>query len=111
MLTVSPDNGDCLGWLYPPCGRARVTVPAAGWLTVVAEPQDAGAARPDVQACCVDGDERYGNPVRIPIARPIDIDVEVGQKGPPGTVSASVTLRRHRSGALWPRETPGEPDL
>ena len=24
VLSVTPDNGDCLGWLYGPCGRVRV---------------------------------------------------------------------------------------
>jgi hypothetical protein len=92
-LTVSLDNGDCiLGEAsYPPCGRARVSVPGAGWLTVSAE-LDGAAARPQVLLCCVDGNPRWGNPVRIPVAGPMAIDVEVGQTGP-GVPSGRVTLR------------------
>jgi hypothetical protein len=95
MLTVSSDNGDCIlgEGLYLPCGRARVAVPGAGLLTVSVEPVVSGSARPvQVLLCCADGNPTWGNPARIPVTRPMAIDIEVGQTGP-GVPNGAVTLR------------------
>jgi hypothetical protein len=81
VLPVTRDEGDCLGWSYQPCGRARVVVPADGNLTIEAVPLDGGAALPQIEACCWNGNERYGNPVTLPVNAGSETWVEVGQTG------------------------------
>jgi hypothetical protein len=97
VLSVGPDNGDCLGWLLGPCARARVTVPVNGNLTVEAVPTEVPAGLPAIEVCCVSGNEVGGNPVSLPVAAGAEIWVEVGQPaGPPGTngsVSGPVVLK------------------
>jgi hypothetical protein len=97
VLSISPDNGDCLGWLLGPCGRARVTVPVSGNLTLEAVAAGVPGGRPAIEACCVGGNEVGGNPVSLPVVAGTEIWVEVGQpSGPPGTngsVSGPVTLK------------------
>ena len=97
VLSIGPDNGNCLGWLRGPCGRARATVLVNGNLTVEAVPTEVPSGLPQVQVCCVSGDEVYGHPVSLPVTAGTEIWVEVGQPaGPPGTsgsVSGSVILK------------------
>jgi hypothetical protein len=93
VVLVTRDEGDCLGWLYPPCGRARVTVPADGNLTIEAVPLDAGAALPQIEACCLDGNERYGNPVILRVTAGSETWVEVGQTGSAVLPSATVLVK------------------
>jgi hypothetical protein len=61
-VSISADNGDCTGWLYGPCGRARVSVPAAGHLALEAVVTDDSESRetPQIEVCCVNGSEVYG---------------------------------------------------
>ncbi len=92
-IPVARDEGDCLGWLYGPCGRARVVAPADGNLTIEAVPLDGGAALPQIEACCFDGNERYGNPVTLPVHAGSETWVEVGQTGPTVVPSATVLVK------------------
>jgi hypothetical protein len=97
VLSIGPDNGNCLGWLRGPCGRARVTVVVNGNLTVEAVPTEVPAGVPSIEVCCVSGNEVGGNPVSLPVTAGTEIWVEVGQPaGPPGTggsVSGPVMLK------------------
>jgi hypothetical protein len=92
-VPVTRDEGDCLGWLYSPCGRARAVVPADGNLTIEAIPLDGGAALPQIEACCWNGDERYGNPVTLPVHAGSETWVEVGQTGSSVLPSAAVLVK------------------
>ena len=92
VLSLTDANALCLGWLYSPCDRVLVSVPATGTLTVTADPKDETAGRPQIQVCCVNGDERIGNPVTIPVEAG-RVEVEVGQPPPPGRKTESVTVR------------------
>lgn len=78
VLSVPPDTGECRGWVAEVCPIVRVTVPAPGNLTIEAIATDAGAAAPPVEVCCVDGNERYGNPIAVPVAPGPDLEVKVG---------------------------------
>ena len=82
VLSVSRENGDCTGWLAGPCGRLRVVAPADGNLTVEAVPTQEPAGLPQIQVCCVGGDERYGNPVTLRVNAGEEMWVEVGQQRP-----------------------------
>jgi hypothetical protein len=93
VVPVTRDDGDCLGWLYSPCGRARVMVSADGNLTIEAVPLDGGAALPQIEACCLNGDERYGNPVTLPVHAGSETWVEVGQTGSTVLPSATVLVK------------------
>lgn len=93
VLSLTAQNGSCLGWLRGPCDRVRVVARAAGTLTIVATPRPASALSPEIQVCCVDGDERYGNPVTIPVTAGFEADVEVGQPHRQGYTSELVEVR------------------
>lgn len=93
VVPVTRDDGDCLGWLYNPCGRARVMVPADGNLTIEAVPLEGEAALPQIEACCVDGNERDGNPVTLPVNAGSETWVEVGQTGSTVLPSAMVLVK------------------
>jgi hypothetical protein len=97
-VPVMRDEGDCLGWLYGPCGRARVVVPVEGNLTIEAVPLDGGAALPQIEACCFDGNERYGNPVTLPVHAGSETWVEVGQTGSTVLPSATVLVKASLQG-------------
>ena len=61
---------------------------------MVATPKDQSAEPPQIQVCCVDGNEQYGNPVTIRVESGVPIDVEVGQPSSPGSrTSESVTVK------------------
>jgi hypothetical protein len=92
-LSVSPDIGECTGWLYGPCGRLRVVAPAGGNLTVEAVPTQEPAGLPQIQVCCVGGDERYGNPVTLRVNAGEEMWVEVGQQRPGLITSGSFTVK------------------
>jgi hypothetical protein len=90
VLSVTPDNGDCLGWLYGPCGRVRVAVAAGGNLTVEAVLTQESARLPQLEICCISGNEVYGNPVTLPVIAGTEVRVEVGQSA--AGVTAGQTL-------------------
>jgi hypothetical protein len=92
VMSLTPDNGDCLGWLYGPCGRVRVTVPADGDLMLEAVPLQRTADLPVLEVCCVSGNEVYGNPLTIQVPAGMEVWVEVGQKGPGGLPSETVAV-------------------
>lgn len=92
IVSVTPDNGDCTGWLYGPCGRLRVTVPTDGNLTVEAVRTQESAAVPQLQVCCLDGNERYGNPVTLGAASGTEVWVEIGQSAA-GAMGQTVIIR------------------
>jgi hypothetical protein len=79
VVSVTSENGDCLGWLYGPCGRLRIVPPAGGTLTVEAVATEEGATAPALEVCCVDGNEVYGNPVTLSATAGTELWVEVGQ--------------------------------
>ncbi len=97
VLSVTAENGECLGWLYGPCGRMRVAAVTDGNLTIDANPTAASAARPQLQVCCLSGDDRYGNPVTLPVAAGVELWVEVGQTAagvvPSQTVITTTSLQ------------------
>jgi hypothetical protein len=87
VLSVTLDNGECTGWLAGPCGRLRVAALGDGNLTIEAVPTQVPAGLPQIQACCLSGNERYGNPVTLPVAAGTEVWVEVGQERPGFTTS------------------------
>ena len=93
VLSVAPDNGDCLGWLYGPCGRVRVAAPADGNLTVEAVLTQGSAGLLQLEVCCVSGNERYGNPVTLPVTAGTEVSVEVGQSAAGVTTSQTVAVK------------------
>jgi hypothetical protein len=82
VLSITPDNGECTGWLVGPCGRLRVAALADGNLTLEAVPTQLPAGLPQIELCCVAGNEVGGNPVSLPVRAGTELWVEVGQ--PPG---------------------------
>jgi hypothetical protein len=78
-LQVTPDNGECHGWLYGPCGRVRIAVTATGNLKVEAVPTQEGAVLPQLEVCCVAGNEQSGNPITLPVTVGTELRLEVGQ--------------------------------
>ena len=92
VVPVSVENGDCTGWLFNPCGRARVTVPVNGNLTVQAISPDESTAAPNIEVCCVNGNEVQGNPVTLRVNALTEMWVEVGQSRAVANPSPIVTL-------------------
>lgn len=78
VVSVTPENGDCQGWLSGPCGRVRIAVPAAGNLRVEAIPTQDGAARPELE---VWSEGPYGNPISLRVEAGAEVRLEVGQPG------------------------------
>ena len=54
---------------------------ADGRLTIEGDLMEEQASLPALQVCCVSGNERYGNPVTIPVTARTEVYVEVGQTG------------------------------
>jgi hypothetical protein len=79
LLSVTPDNGECQGWLVGPCGRVRVAALADGNLTIEAVPTQLPSGLPQLEVCCVSGNEQYGNPVSLRVTAGTEVHVEVGQ--------------------------------
>ena len=92
VLSLTPENGRCSGWLYLPCASVRVAVLADGKLTVEAVPTQVTQEVPAVLVCCVSGDEVYGNPVTLPVTAGTEMWVEVGQSRSGGTIN-EVTVK------------------
>ena len=67
MLSVPIDVGECIGWVAQACPVVRVMVPTPGNLTIEVAATDQNAAMPLLEVCCVDGDERYGNPITVAV--------------------------------------------
>lgn len=97
VVTVSSATGDCTGWLYPPCGRARVLVPTNGTLTLEATGGQDSSDGLTIEACCAEGNERQGNPVALPVPSGMEVWVEVGHRRP-GYPEETVTLTTHLEG-------------
>jgi hypothetical protein len=93
VVSVTSDNGDCLGWLYGPCGRTGIAVTINGNLTIEAVPTQPGAALPQLEVCCVTGSERYGNPVTVPVKAGTEMSLEIGQASAGVTTSQTVIVR------------------
>lgn len=72
------DVGHCPGWVAERCGMVRVTVPRRGNLTVEVTPTDQSAGQPDLEICCVSGDEIYGNPLTFSIDASTELTVKIG---------------------------------
>lgn len=92
-LSLTTENGECIGWLYGPCSRVRVVVPFDGRLTIDAVASATSAALPAIEACCVGGNETGGNPVTLVAEAGKEISVEIGQSGPAVVVSPQVLVR------------------
>jgi hypothetical protein len=67
VLSIAPDDGECPDDASGPCRIVRVAAPADGTMTVEAPSIQPAAEQPQVEVCCVSGNERYGNPVTIPV--------------------------------------------
>lgn len=78
VLTVPSDVGECRGWVAEVCPQVLVMIPRQGRLSIEVTPVDDGAERPPVEVCCVDGNERYGNPMTVPVMPGPDVDVKIG---------------------------------
>ena len=78
VLTVPPDVGECIGWVAQVCPIVRVTVPSQGHLTIEVDPIGQSAELPPIEVCCVDGNERYGNPITVPVSSERELEVKVG---------------------------------
>ena len=78
VLAVPPDIGECRGWVAELCPIVRVTVPSQGHLMVAVDPIGQSAELPPVEVCCVDGNERYGNPITLPVSSEGELEVKVG---------------------------------
>jgi len=74
-VDLSPENGGCLGWMYPPCGRARVIIPADGTLTLAAMIGDAPAPGVVLEAF---GGDAWGNPLTIAVPKAPEFFVDLG---------------------------------
>ena len=92
-MSVTPENGDCTGWLYNPCGRLRVTVAADGNLTVEAVLTQESSALPQLEVCCLGGNEQYGNPVTLRVAAGTEMWVEIGQSAADVTTGQTVLVK------------------
>jgi hypothetical protein len=80
VVGVSREHGDCLGWLYNPCGRLRVASPDAGTLTLEASVVAGDGDSPALEVCCDNGNEAYGNNrVSLHVKAGSEMWVEVGQ--------------------------------
>lgn len=77
-LSVPPDIGDCRGWVAEVCAIVRVTVPKDGNVRIEVVPSDGSAATPPVEVCCIRGDEQAGNPITVPVAAGVELEVRVG---------------------------------
>jgi hypothetical protein len=93
VLLVTPDSGNCHVDFYGPCGRIRVSAPATGNVRVEAIPTQEGTVLPQLEVCCVAGNDRYGNPVTIPMTAGTELRVEVGQPSPGFGGSASIIVK------------------
>jgi hypothetical protein len=93
VLSVTPDNGECLGWLYGPCGRIRVAAVADGNLTIDANLTGQPESLPQLEVCCTSGNERYGNPVTLPVIAGTEVSVEVGQRAAGVITSQAVIVK------------------
>ena len=78
VLSVAPDLGECRGWVAAVCAIVRITIPKAGRLTVDAVSTDPARERPPLEICCESGNERYGNPVTIPVAPGPELEMRIG---------------------------------
>ncbi|AMY08856.1 hypothetical protein LuPra_02062 [Luteitalea pratensis] len=77
-LSVPPDTGECRGWVAEVCPIVRVVVPTDGRLRIEVIPSDGSAPTPPVEVCCVRGSEEYGNPITVPVAAGVELEVKVG---------------------------------
>ena len=93
LVSATPDNGECIGWLSGPCGRLRVVPHVNGTLTVEAVPTQAPAGLPELEVCCASGSERYGNPVSLPVHAGSEVTVEIGQQRPGFTTILSFMVK------------------
>ena len=90
-ISLRRENGNCQGFHYSPCARLRVTVPADGELTL-GTPADGGLDAVAITACCVNGDERGGNPFTMPVTAGDEIWVEVGRSRAMQTIEGRVRV-------------------
>jgi hypothetical protein len=79
VLSIAPDDGECSNDAFDgPCRIVRVAAPADGTMTVEVLSTQPGAAPPQVGVCCVSGNERYGDPVTLPVtARTAYYEVQI----------------------------------
>jgi hypothetical protein len=94
IVDLAVGNGQCIsGWMPGPCGRAHVRVPDEGSVTFTAMVNGVVAEHLLIEACCVDGNPVYGNPVTVPVFSGLDeITAEIGQKSEGVNTSQRVTL-------------------
>jgi hypothetical protein len=94
LVSVTPDNGDCQGWLSGPCGRVRIAAPSDGNLRIEAVPTQNGASLPQLE---VWSEGPYGNPLSLAVKAGTEVRVEIGQPGtgsqPAFTTGESVMVK------------------
>jgi hypothetical protein len=102
VLSVAPDDGECPDDASGPCRIVRVAAPADGVMTVEALSTQPATEQPQVEVCCVSGNERYGNPLTMPVtAGTAYYEVQIGlSRGI--TTTQSVLLKT----SLAPLEVP-----
>jgi hypothetical protein len=93
VVSVTRDHGDCLGWLFNPCGRLRVASPEIGTLTLEAEVIAGERDSSALEVCCYAGNEVYGNPVSLHVKAASEMWVEVGQNRSNSVTNQSVLVR------------------
>lgn len=88
MVTFPSDLGLCTGWVAQRCGIVRVTIPSTGTLTVEVTRTDQSSGLPQLEICCVSGNEIYGNPLTLGLdgLRGSELTVNIGLR--PGTIAA-----------------------
>ena len=79
VVSFAEDIGDCRGWLAQVCGTVRITVPMSGDVTV--DVIAANGSRPQLEACCISGNEVGGNPITVPGDRDTELEVLIGLRG------------------------------
>jgi hypothetical protein len=87
---LSPENGNCLGWTYGPCGRARVIIPADGTLTVTAMVGDKPAPGVVLEAF---GGEAWGNPLTTAVPKAPEFFIDLGHSRDAAGTSERILLK------------------
>lgn len=76
VVTFVSDIGACPGWVAQVCGTVRITVPTKANVTV--DVVGTSGQQPTLEACCVSGNEIYGNPITVPADGGMELEVLIG---------------------------------
>jgi hypothetical protein len=84
QLTIAADDGECiagLSWTLAKVCRTIALIPQANGSISVEAISQGDAGQPLMSVCCVGGDDRYGNPLTIPVSAELRFTVEIGLTG------------------------------